>query len=65
MTYEFFSFPGPTPIIIIQKLKFNNFVSLFKVKYQHKEDKEGIFGRYYAQKNKLSFFSGHHHQLFY
>ena len=52
-------------MIIIQQLKFNKFSSLFKVKYENKEDKGGFFGRYYTQKGQVVISSRHHLQFFY
>ena len=42
--------PSPNPMIIIQKLKYNKFVKSFKFKDENKEDKVGLFDRYYTQK---------------
>ena len=41
--------PIPTPIIIIQQLKFHNYVRLFKIKDKNKEDKVELFGWYDTQ----------------
>ena len=50
-------------MIIIQQLKFNKFVILFKVKDENKEDKGELFGRYYTQKRQVVLFSGKHIQF--
>ena len=43
--------PSNNAMIIIQKLKYNKFVKSCKFKDENKEDKVGLFGRYYTQKN--------------
>ena len=43
-------------MIIIQQLKFTNFVSLLKVKDENKEDKGELFGRYYTQEKQVVLF---------
>ena len=48
--------PISTPMIIIQQLKFNKFVILFKVKDEKKEDKGELFGRYYTQGKQVFLF---------
>ena len=45
MTHDQNFFPIPTPMIIIKQLKYNNCFSLFKVKYENKQDKGELFGR--------------------
>ena len=43
-------------MIIIQQLKLNKFVSLFRVEDEDKEDKSKLFDRYYKQKEQVVLF---------